>query len=301
MGQQGSGRRHPSLNQQFTELGYWLLQDWCYPLVFNDGVGADYVQKEKVVPRGIGSNDVGLSSRKFDLVDGDKILSLFALFIKEQPSILAKDGNEKPNNNSQARLGVVQTAYANGASADYLKQLGLEAIFTPTGARNNELGLACEGSEQQKAALRLLSVSKLINQAVGDALSCLLLVGAILQQKGWSIHSWNELYQDLPIVDRTAVATTNAETVAIRPPGIQEAIDAETDKILPLILSQCMFWCLYSAYLKYPKGRCFIRPSGTEDVIRVYPEASTQEAADSLANSVAKIVDCFLRFGTSQQ
>ncbi|XP_052486509.1 phosphoacetylglucosamine mutase-like [Gossypium raimondii] len=156
MGHQGSGQMHPSLNQQFKELGYWLLQDWCYILVFNDGVGADYVQKEKVVPRGIGSNDVGLrcarldgdadrlvyfsvstnSSRKFDLVDGDKILSLFALFIKDQPSILAKDGNEKPNNNSQARLGVVQTAYANGASADYLKQLGLEVIFTPTGVKH---------------------------------------------------------------------------------------------------------------------------------------------------------------------
>ncbi|KAK8706264.1 hypothetical protein V6N13_049837 [Hibiscus sabdariffa] len=312
--------------------------------LLNDGVGADYVQKEKVVPRGFGSNDVGIrcasldgdadrlvyftvptnSSSKIDLVDGDKILSLFAVFIKEQLSILTKDGNENPNNNSQARLGVVQTAYANGASTDYLKNLGLEVIFTPTGvkhlhekaaqfdigiyfeanghgtilfseswlswleARNNELSLASAGSEQQKAALRLLSVGKLINQAVGDALSCLLLVEAILQHKGWSIQKWNELYQDLPsrqlkvkVVDRTAVTTTNAETIAVSPPGIQEAIDAETAKHL--------------------KGRCFIRPSGTEDVIRVYAEASTQEAADSLADSVAKIVDRFLGFGSSKQ
>ncbi|XP_039001438.1 phosphoacetylglucosamine mutase-like [Hibiscus syriacus] len=312
--------------------------------LLNDGVGADYVQKEKVVPRGFGSDDVGIrcasldgdgdrivyfmvpdnSSSRIDLVDGDKILSLFALFIKEQLSILTKESNENPNNNSQARLGVVQTAYANGASTDYLKQSGLEVIFTPTGvkhlhekaaqfdigiyfeanghgtilfseswlcwleARNNELSLASEGSEQQKAALRLLSVSKLINQAVGDALSCLLLVEAILQHKGWSIHKWNELYQDLPsrqlkvkVVDRTAVTTTNAETIAVSPPGIQEAIDAET--------------------VKYPRGRCFIRPSGTEDVIRVYAEASTQEAADSLADSVTKIVDRFLGFGSSEQ
>lgn len=54
------------------------------------------------------------------------------------------------------------------------------------------------GSGQQKAALRLLAVSKLINQAVGDALSGMLLVEAILQHMGWSINRWNELYLDLP-------------------------------------------------------------------------------------------------------
>ncbi|XWS16893.1 hypothetical protein CRYUN_Cryun33cG0020400 [Craigia yunnanensis] len=333
--------------------------------LLNDGVGADYVQKEKLVPHGFGSNDVGIrcasldgdadrlvyfsvptnGSSKIDLVVGDKILYLFALFIKEQLSFLTEEGNEKSNNNFQACLGVVQTAYANGASTYYLKQLGLEVIFTPKGvkhlhekaaqfdigiyfeanghgtilfsesclywleARNNELALVSEGSEQQKAALRLLSVSNLINQAVGDALSCL--VEAILQHMRWSIHKWNEVYQDLPgqqrkhehlhlaskqvqaeevtlgcalldqvkVVDRTAVVTTNAETVTVRPLVIQEAIDAET--------------------AKYPKGRCFIRPSGTVAVIRVYAEASTQEAADSLANSIAKLVDQFLGFGSS--
>lgn len=50
---------------------------------------------------------------------------------------------------------------------------------------------------------------------------------------------------------------------------------------------------------KYPQGRSFIRPSGTEDVIRVYAEASTQEGADSLANSVATLVRQFLGPGSS--
>nr|XP_023904961.1 phosphoacetylglucosamine mutase-like [Quercus suber] len=310
--------------------------------VLNEGVGADYVQKEKVVPHGFSSQDVGIrcasldgdadrlvyfsvpseSSSKIDLVDGDKMLSLFAVFIKEQLSILNKEGHTDVNSNYQPRLGVIQTAYANGASTDYLRRLGLEVLFTPTGvkylhekaaeydigiyfeanghgtivfsesflcwleSRNNELSSVVKGSEQQKAALRLLAVSKLINQAVGDALSGLLLVEVILQHMGWSIHRWTELYQDLPsrqlkvkVVDRTAVVTANAETVAVRPPGIQEAINAET--------------------AKYPQGRSFIRPSGTEDVIRVYAEASTQEAADRLANSVAKLVDQFLGFSSS--
>ena len=35
-------------------------------------------------------------------------------------------------------------------------------------------------------------------------------------------------------------------------------------------------------------GRCFVRPSGTEDVVRVYAEAATQPLADALALEVAQ-------------
>lgn len=44
------------------------------------------------------------------------------------------------------------------------------------------------------------------------------------------------------VVDRTAVVTTNAETKAVSPHGIQEAIDAETGKMLEpdfVILAYC--------------------------------------------------------------
>lgn len=73
------------------------------------------------------------NSDKIDLVDGDKILSLFSLFLKEQLGILNQ--SEDANKAYQASLGVVQTAYANGASTDYLKQLGLEVVLTPTGVK----------------------------------------------------------------------------------------------------------------------------------------------------------------------
>jgi phosphoacetylglucosamine mutase len=54
------------------------------------------------------------------------------------------------------------------------------------------------GSAQYHAVMRLLAASQLINQAVGDALSGLLLVEAILQYKGWSFQDWCGLYSDLP-------------------------------------------------------------------------------------------------------
>ncbi|MQL71473.1 hypothetical protein Taro_003794 [Colocasia esculenta] len=309
--------------------------------ILNEGVGADFVQKEKITPHSFDLDDAGrrcasldgdadrlvyfcISSacgRKIDLIDGDKILSLFALFIKEQLTILKKEESKGMTDKLPSRLGIVQTAYANGASTDYLRQLGLEVVFTPTGVKylhekaseydigiyfeanghgtilfseqfiwgleslNIQLASNSPGSDYQKAALRLLSASQLINQAVGDALSGLLLVEAILRHIGWSIEDWSKLYQDLPsrqlkvkVVDRSVVVTSNAETQVVRPPGLQEVIDAET--------------------AKHSHGRCFVRPSGTEDVVRVYAEASTQEAADALAQSVAREVDRFLGFGS---
>ncbi|KAF3790335.1 Phosphoacetylglucosamine mutase [Nymphaea thermarum] len=260
--------------------------------LLNERVGADFVQKEKIAPLGFSPIDVELRCASLDgdadrivyfhvlptghisLVDGDKILSLFAVFIKEQLNLLA---------GHPVNLGVVQTAYANGASTDYLKRLGLEVLFTKTGVkylheraseydigiyfeanghgtilfseeflrwlevRRSELASTKAGSEEQKASERLWAISSLVNQATGDAFSGLLLVEVILQYKGWSIKRWNELYEDLPT--------------------------------------------------KYSQGRSFVRPSGTEDVIRVYAEASTQDAADSLAQSVASHVDFFLGCG----
>ncbi|KAI3885687.1 hypothetical protein MKX03_032063 [Papaver bracteatum] len=304
--------------------------------VLNHGVGADFVQKEKIVPSGFGQADVGKrcasldgdadrfvyfrvlpgSNNKIELVDGDKILSLFALFIKQQLTVLNREDGH------QVHLGIVQTAYANGASTDYLKKLGLEVAITPTGVkylhekaydydigiyfeanghgtilfsvsflswletRNRELASTPEDLEQQLSVKRLLAVSELINQAVGDALSGVLLVEVILRHMGWSIQRWSELYQDLPsrqlkvkVMDRTAVTTANAETEVVKPTGLQEAINCEG--------------------AKYTMGRSFVRPSGTEDVIRVYAEASTQEEADNLAKSVAQHVDRFLGFGSS--
>ncbi|RZR78819.1 hypothetical protein BHM03_00004358, partial [Ensete ventricosum] len=121
--------------------------------VLNENCGADYVQKEKVVPSGFGPEGVGIrcasldgdadrlvyflipsaSSVNIDLIDGDKILSLFAVFIKEQLDVLYKDSDS--NNKPPVRLGIVQTAYANGASTAYLKRLGLEVVFTSTGVK----------------------------------------------------------------------------------------------------------------------------------------------------------------------
>nr|GFA03250.1 phosphoacetylglucosamine mutase [Tanacetum cinerariifolium] len=58
-----------------------------------------------------------------------------------------------------------------------------EVVLSPAHALS--LIAAGEGLEKKNAAKRQWAVTKLINQAVGDALSGLLLVEAILQHMGW--------------------------------------------------------------------------------------------------------------------
>lgn len=44
----------------------------------------------------------------------------------------------------------------------------------------------------------MLALSELINQAVGDAISGILLVEAALRRRQWGLAEWAALYTDLP-------------------------------------------------------------------------------------------------------
>lgn len=67
--------------------------------------------------------------------------------------------------------------------------------------------------------------------------------------------------------DRNVIKTTNAERTCTEPEGLQ----IEIDSLVKL----------------YSRGRAFVRPSGTEDIVRIYAEASTQQDCDKLAAQVA--------------
>lgn len=236
----------------------------------------------------------------FHLLDGDRIAALAAAFLADlsRQSGLAEILN----------IGVVQTAYANGASTKYIeKDLRLAVRCTPTGvkhlhheAANFDIGVYFEAnghgtvifsdyarkhiathepkSPAQQDALEILrALLQLINQAVGDALSDMLLVEVVLAHKGWGIEEWLGIYNDLPnrlvrvvVLDRNVFVAEDAERRLVTPKGAQAAIDEAVKKVR--------------------QGRSFARASGTEDAVRVYAEAETRAEADDLANKVAAIV-----------
>ncbi|XP_027896822.1 phosphoacetylglucosamine mutase [Xiphophorus couchianus] len=294
--------------------------------VFNDGsrgklnhkCGADFVKVQQELPTGIKINPGDRccsfdgdadrivyyytdSQGDFHLLDGDKIATLISTFLKE---LLNEAGLD-------LKIAVVQTAYANGSSTHYLeKTMKVIVKCTKTGvkhlhhaAQEFDIGVYFEANghgtvlfsdgaeekiqqlandanindERKKAAFLLQNTINIINQTVGDAISDMLLIEAILAIKGMTVQQWDAIYSDLPnrqlkvkVSDRRVIDTTDAERRAVTPAGLQEAID--------------------DLVKKYQKARSFVRPSGTEDVVRVYAEADTQESADALAHEVSLAV-----------
>ncbi|KAI1809660.1 phosphoglucomutase/phosphomannomutase domain-containing protein [Poronia punctata] len=236
----------------------------------------------------------------FFMLDGDRIATLAASFIAELSRSAGLD--------NQLRIGVIQTAYANGASTQYIQQhLQLPVVCTPTGVKHLhhaacsfDVGVYFEAnghgtvlfspaalqtfktkepqSPAQKDALDILSaLADLINQTVGDAISDMLLVEVILAHRGWTMKDWASTYQDLPnrlvrveVENKDLFQTTDAERKLSHPVGCQEKIDREVKK--------------------YSNARSFARASGTENACRVYAEAATRSEADELANKIALIV-----------
>ena len=229
-----------------------------------------------------------------ELLDGDKIAILIAHVLKEkfQAAAGAQD----------ISVGIVQTAYANGASTDYVKNtLQIPVIIAKTGVKHLhhaavehfDVGIYFEAnghgtvvfSKKYQAFAEtsedpfFAELHKLINPAVGDALSDMLLVDYLLRGLGgWTLHDWNtKLYEDLPsrmlkvkVQDRTIIRCNANESQCIAPDTVQPLLQKAMDQT--------------------PCGRCFVRPSGTEDVVRVYAEAQTREQADALAIQAAQIV-----------
>lgn len=118
---------------------------------------------------------------------------------------------------------------------------------------------------------------QVVNPAVGDGLSNLLLASGILAKRHMTLSQWRGLYTALPsrlsklqVRDRLLLSTTCMDTRLEAPQDLQREIN--------------------TAVLKVEAGRAFVRPSGTQDVVRVYAEALTQSQADVLALQVLQAV-----------
>lgn len=319
------------------------VRNQCGQGPVNEGCGAELVQKGRVPPAGVDANtDLGKLLCSYDgdadrivfhsfkpisssssasssssslnhdwiLYDGDKEAAIAAVMIFEEFKHLEKQFQET---GEVFTAGCVQTAYANGASCDYLKANGVNVVFAKTGvkflhhkAENFDIGVYFEANghgtvlfsqkllkslnalktkleidssnNRSKLAVdRLLACAEVINQAVGDALSDMLLVLAAMRVLSMDQNSWEKMYTDLPSRQlKVPVANKDIIRCSIDEMRAEEPIAMQND---------------LDGYMKQvTNGRCFVRPSGTEDVVRVYAEAATEDEAKWLADKATEAI-----------
>lgn len=279
----------------------------------NVGCGADFVQKTRNTPRGVDAKSGTLCASldgdadriviyekakdgTVTLADGDRFAALLAHEVAH--AICAAGINTS--------LGVAQTAYSNGAATAFLRALpGVQVVIAHTGVKHLERAVhdfdvgvywepnghgtvlysdkfrdcidraATDNSTSKDAIAVLRCIGALSNQAVGDGVADLLLVLGLLTRRSISLANWMALY------DERCVA--NAK-VCVRDKAIVRTIDFDRKVAAPDALRERIVRiCEHGV-------RAFVRPSGTEDVVRVFAEADSQDAADRAAVEIARAV-----------
>jgi len=297
----------------------------------NNNCGADFVITNKKPPTKLERNEcycsfdgdadrvvfyTKASDDSFVLLDGDKIT---CLFVHTLQTILAKTDSA-----GKFSIAAVQTAYANGASTDCLEnKLKVNVICTSTGVKHlhraaeqaADIGVYFEANghgtviyserfieemiEKRSASHEYELLNLLIsmtNLAIGDAMCDMLLVISCLNYLEWDVITWNNLYTEWPsrlakanVADRFKIKVANADRTIVEPKNMQDELDSLVATVNNRISSS------NGDGIAQVKARCFIRPSGTEDVVRIYIEGGCESDINEIYNGAQGLIDKYLR------
>jgi phosphoacetylglucosamine mutase len=124
----------------------------------------------------------------------------------------------------------------------------------------------------------LKGLLKISNIVVGDSIANLLLIESILYDMNMSVQQFAEIYQENPsrlwkakVNDRTKFKTIDDESRLTEPDALQDEID--------------------KAVASVTDGKAFVRPSGTEDILRLYAEAKTEEEVQTLGDRILDVIN----------
>ena len=127
-------------------------------------------------------------------------------------------------------------------------------------------------------AQKLRGVLSCSNPVVGDSIANILVIEAILYDMDMSVQQFAELYEENPstlykqkVSDRTKFKVIEDESRLTEPAALQEEID--------------------KAVASVTDGKAFVRPSGTEDILRIYAEAKTKEEVSKLGDTILNIIE----------
>ncbi|UQX87923.1 phosphoglucosamine mutase [Jatrophihabitans telluris] len=187
------------------------------------------------------------------VVDGDQILAICAAALKRR-GVLIRDT-------------VVATVMSNLGFHHAMRSVGIDVLTTAVGDRYVLEALTAEGLSlggEQSGHVIFTDAA-----TTGDGLLTALRLMGCMAETGRSLAQLAAVVQRLPqilvnvaVSDKSAVAESAEVTAAV-----QDAADELGDS-----------------------GRILLRPSGTEQLVRVMVEASSQAQADAIARRVAGVV-----------
>ncbi|HEY4603186.1 MAG TPA: phosphoglucosamine mutase [Blastococcus sp.] len=229
----------------------------------NDGIGSTHLGPLVEAVRGQGA-DVGIAhdgdadrclavTAQGEVVDGDAILAVCALALQEQGRL--KDDT------------VVATVMSNLGFHHTMRAAGITVHTTAVGDRYvlealRERGLSL-GGEQSGHLVFLDHATTGDGLLTGLALlSRMRATGASLAELASVVHRLPQTLINVPVTDRMAVSESHA---------VAEAVNAVEEEL-------------------GDTGRVLLRPSGTEQLVRVMVEAPSQEQADAVAARLAEVV-----------
>ncbi|OII72159.1 phosphoacetyl glucosamine mutase [Cryptosporidium ubiquitum] len=322
------------------------------PEKLNDGCGAEHIQKNILPPVGFYSHqdydsesvdyvaafdgdadrlvyfapdhfhDTDKKSGIF-LIDGDRISACYALVIVTLLNQSIRGFKDETYITPTLSIGVVQTAYANGASTKYLNSLlstlnpkyfRFSMNCVPTGVKHlhrkaeeydiaiyfeaNGHGTVIHKQEKLKSWVEKISVIginnnsyklliyflNLFNPVIGDAISDMLAfeIAREFVQARFGCKFSMCLYDDLKVIQdkvylkrcdlETLICDKETEKFLVEPKAIQKGIDN------------------YISNLNDNYSRAFIRPSGTEEVARIYVESPTLKKAQDIMKYIKDLI-----------
>ena len=232
-------------------------------LNINDGVGSTHLGKLIDAVRTIGA-DLGIAhdgdadrclavDADGAVIDGDQLLAICALALRDTGRLRGD--------------AVVATVMSNLGLHHAMEAAGIEVLTTAVGdryvleaLRAKDLSLGGEQSGHLVFADTATTGDGLLTAL--HVMARMVTTGASLAELASVVHRLPQTLVNVRVADRDAVAS--------RPDVLAAVTAAETE------LGR--------------EGRVLLRPSGTEQLVRVMVEAGTQERADAVAAQLAEVV-----------
>ncbi len=212
-------------------------------------------------------------------------------------------------------IGIITTAYSNGSFFQYVKNeiKILKLILAKTGvkylhhkAKNFDIAIYFEANghgtvyfdektdekisviknsdsanENDKEILNLISdFLKSFNPTVGDSLSVLICAEKCLKIMNFKCSDIYDLFQILPSVNMKKVVKDKLIYIS----------NEDDSRLIEPFDTQIKIDDIVNEY-KNDFGRCFVRASGTEDIVRIYAEAKSIDIAQKISDRVYELLN----------